>query len=98
MSSEASSRTDPTRFFFWTRIVVGSIAALDATARAWAKFNDVCGWIGSLSLAFFFAFLRFKQPGEYVREYSTNPRSLFSCLAALSVLITSILFLIRTLK
>jgi len=97
MSSATSPRIEQTRFFFWMRIVAGSIAAIAAAVHALTDFKDVVGWTYPLLLACFFAFLRLRQPGESRREYFANPRSLFSNLAALSAVILSIFFLIRTL-
>jgi hypothetical protein len=107
-----SGRIDQTKFFLWMRIVAGtlalSMAALGALAhihdlsmtalRAFAHPNDAVRLLDYISLVCFFGLYRVRQPGESRWVYLTNPRAFLTILAALSVLVTSISFLVRAVR
>ncbi len=85
-------RFDPTRWFWWARIVVGSMSAVIGVMKISTKFDDVADWVASISLASFLLFWRIRQPGESLRAYS-DVRAVLTNLSALAIVISSIWFL-----
>lgn len=91
----SSEQIEHTKLFLWMRIVAGTVTLSIAALQAFKRPHDALGWVNPLSLALFFILFRLRQPAESRLVYWTNPRGLLTNLAALSVLVTGIWYLIR---
>lgn len=93
--NSSSERIEQTKVFLWMRIVAGIFMLSVATLQAFKHPHDTVSWVNSLSVACFLALFRLRQPTESRWAYLTNTRVLLTNVAALSVVVTSVWYLVR---